>query len=245
MTKRWGLLLLVLLSCSKPKADAKAVASVTTPPAMTVAPAPVLTESVESYTARTTANYAGTTLGQKELGVQQCIMKGDACHNGTLDGILASGKTDKERAHLVDVENSALIQHAASAGDDGSSISAAALTTADALARAGSAKALSTIPTTTYAAAIKDSEKERGKVINASGNVVEIQADRSTGATLYQGAIMTDSGSVVRFICPLSTDGIVENSWVRFRGVFVQEYDYPNVAGGETKSVLLVGAFNP
>ena len=74
---------------------------------------------------------------------------------------------------------------------------------------------------------------------------IEISADHSTDLTIYEGSLMTDGGAIVRFFCPAATDGIVDGTWARFRGVFVQEYDYANVAGGQTKSLLLVGTFNP
>ncbi len=72
-----------------------------------------------------------------------------------------------------------------------------------------------------------------------SGNVVEIHARSG----VYEGAIMSDDGRVAHFVTPLDTDGIVSGSWAAFRGVFVQEYDYANVSGGQTQSMLLVGGF--
>jgi hypothetical protein len=246
MGRAWGWALFsILLGCSKASSDAspEPVASATAesqPSATTIA----VDDLPDDYAGRVTAQYAPLAPVQREMGIRQCIDKGDACHKGTLDGIIASAKSPKEAAHLNDVGGAEYISYAARGGTDGNEISGASVGLAGGLI-ANNPKLLAMIPTTSVPAAKKDTVAERGKVINTSGNVIEIAADHSTKTTIYEGSLMTDGGAIIRFYCPTSTDGIVDGTYARFRGVFIQEYDYPNVAGGQTKSLLLVGVFNP
>ncbi len=61
---------------------------------------------------------------------------------------------------------------------------------------------------------------------------------------MFVGTLMTDSMNAIYFVTPFDTGQIVEGSYASFRGIFAQEYDYPNVSGGETQAVALVGAFD-
>lgn len=101
---------------------------------------------------------------------------------------------------------------------------------------------LDLMPSTSLAEAKKDPHGSRGKVLKVSGNVIEIH--RAKNGDIFEGAIMTSGMSVVRFVTSLSTEGVFDGTWASFRGVFVQEYAYPNVSGGQTRSLLVVGAFD-
>lgn len=100
---------------------------------------------------------------------------------------------------------------------------------------------LDALPKTSLAEAAKDPDSARGSAIRASGTVIEI---RKVTGTLFQGSLASDDGvHVVYFFTSMPTAGVYANSWAAFRGVFVQEYDYANVSGGQTRSLLLVGGF--
>lgn len=99
---------------------------------------------------------------------------------------------------------------------------------------------LDTIATTPLADAKKDPDSARGKLIKVSGSIVEIHASGDT----VEGALSTGNLDIIRFLTPLSTRGIYAHTWASFEGVFAQEYDYANVSGGQTRSSLIVGAFN-
>jgi hypothetical protein len=97
------------------------------------------------------------------------------------------------------------------------------------------------MPRTTVAEARKDPEASRGKLISGSVRVLQIYKEEG----FYRGTLCADSwcNKVLYFITPGSTNGIVENSRVKFAGTFVQRYWYENSGGGSTESLLLVGYF--
>jgi hypothetical protein len=99
---------------------------------------------------------------------------------------------------------------------------------------------LELLPATSIAAAMKDPDAARGSVLKASGTIVEIR----TEAGVTSGSLATGGMTMIWFVTGMSTKDVYAQSWASFIGVFVPEYDYENVSGGQTKSLLLAGAFD-
>ncbi|HEU4576997.1 MAG TPA: hypothetical protein VFS67_01995 [Polyangiaceae bacterium] len=100
------------------------------------------------------------------------------------------------------------------------------------------------LPETKHAKVLKDPDAERGKKNCYSGNIVEIQVDRSAGKPVYLGGLVTGSGVVMRFAAVGSTGELVAKSYAKFCGVTTGKYSYSNSGGGTTHAVFLVGMFD-
>ena len=107
-------------------------------------------------------------------------------------------------------------------------------------------KDIVSLPKTTRALVLKDSDAERGKALCAEGSISQITADHSAGPaqTVHEGGIVTSSMAVVRFLAVGSTGSLVENSYARFCGVVTGRYSFTNAGGGTTHAVQLVGFFD-
>jgi hypothetical protein len=103
---------------------------------------------------------------------------------------------------------------------------------------------LSGLPETSRAKVMKDPEPERGKRLCASGTIIEIHNDRSSGRSIYSGGINTASFDIVRFYAVKSTGDLVEKSIARICGVVTGTETYSNSAGGVSHAVLVVGMFD-
>jgi hypothetical protein len=97
---------------------------------------------------------------------------------------------------------------------------------------------------TSLALVKKDSDRERGKRLCVSGNLVEIAADKSFPGKPYVGLLRTGSWDLVRFVAAGSTGQLVEQSAARFCGVVTGRYDYANSGGGVGHAVEAVGMFD-
>jgi len=103
---------------------------------------------------------------------------------------------------------------------------------------------LQSLPATTYAKVMKDAEAERGKRMWVEGKIVEIAVDRSSGAPIYLGGLITPTSKVYRFVAVKDTGDLVQKSLARFCGVVTGRQSYANSAGGTTHAVALVGMFD-
>ena len=118
---------------------------------------------------------------------------------------------------------------------DGERPSSAAIRSVDA-ALDRNPKLLEALPKTTLLEAKKDPAGSRGRRIQARGHIADIhKIDRSFEGTMVAGS------TPIYFVTTKPTPGIVDGSWARVDGVFVQEYDYANVSGGQTRAALIVG----
>ena len=180
------------------------------------------------------AQFSAATPAAREAALRSCVAR--SCSSDESSPIYAAAKDERERSRLYVVSAATNAQHIAQGGTDGDmSIAATALAV---VVEHADPKILDALPKTSGAEARKDPDESRGKVISASGNVLEIRRSDN----FFEGALVTDSGNIVRFITP-KADGVTDGTWASFRGIFVQEYDYANVSGGETRSILLVGRF--
>jgi len=89
----------------------------------------------------------------------------------------------------------------------------------------------------------KDSEAERGKRMCARGTIVQIAKEQAIDGA-FSGNIFTSVGNVVNFVSFGSTGELVARSRARFCGIVTGNYAFENVAGGQTQSVQMVGAFD-
>jgi hypothetical protein len=103
---------------------------------------------------------------------------------------------------------------------------------------------LASLPKTTFAAVMKDPEAGRGKRLCQRGYVIEIQADRSAGPTMFVGGLGTRGGRIVRFVAVQDTGDLVENSPARLCGVVIGRQSYANSAGGTAHAIFVVGMFD-
>lgn len=97
---------------------------------------------------------------------------------------------------------------------------------------------------TTHAKVMKDPDAERGKRLCASGSIVEIAVDRSSGQPIYAGGLVTPSVNIIRFIAVRSTGELVQKSPARICGVVTGRETYSNSGGGVTHAVKVVGMFD-
>jgi hypothetical protein len=95
----------------------------------------------------------------------------------------------------------------------------------------------------TYGAAAKDPEEERGRRLCASGELIQIEAERLVGTRFFWGLLGTPSG-IIKFHAFGSSGDLVAESPAKFCGVFVGKYDYPNSAGGTGHALTAVGMFD-
>lgn len=102
-------------------------------------------------------------------------------------------------------------------------------------------EAISRLPRTNFAEAMKDADSERGKVMIASGSIIQITKE----GPFFHGLICGGSfcSQVYNFITMGTTRGLNQNSYGTFAGIFAQRYSYSNAGGGTTHSVGLVGYF--
>lgn len=101
------------------------------------------------------------------------------------------------------------------------------------------------MPDTRRAEIMKDPDPYRGQRICMTGSVTQIFRDKSTpaNAPVYMG-VLYHNGGFVRFLAVQSTQGIVEDTPARFCGIAVGLQSYPNVSGGTTHAIQVVGLFD-
>lgn len=104
---------------------------------------------------------------------------------------------------------------------------------------------LAAMPDTKRAEIMKDPDPYRGHRICMTGSVTQIFRDKSTpaNAPVYMG-VLYHNGGFVRFLAAQSTQGVVEGTPARFCGIAVGLQSYPNVSGGTTHAIQVVGLFD-
>jgi hypothetical protein len=198
-----------------------------------------LEASVEASLQKERGDLVAATPARREQVVKWCATSlPNTCTPHRLDVLITSGANPKEQEHLRQVSFAVIIETMAKTFTDGDANSESVASVASALHTSGK-KTLDLLQTTSLPAAAKDPDGSRGKVIRVGGNVVEIHKH----GDMFEGSIATDDAKIAYFVTTFDTDGIYEGTWAAFRGVFVQEYDYPNVSGGQTRSQLLIGSF--
>lgn len=90
----------------------------------------------------------------------------------------------------------------------------------------------------------KDIIPFRGKKLCSRGRIIQIMTDRSTGTPIYYGVLNVGWSGFIRFIAVGSSEGIIENSHVRFCGIVIGLHSYDNRLGGSTSGIEVVGLFD-
>nr|PZN75905.1 MAG: hypothetical protein DIU57_17880 [Pseudomonadota bacterium] len=99
-------------------------------------------------------------------------------------------------------------------------------------------------PATKHSLVMKDPEANRGKRLCVSGEIVQIEADRSAVHMMHSGVMGTESWDFVRFVALGSSGDLVQDSWARFCGIVTGKQSYNNTQGGVTHAVFAVGMFD-
>lgn len=102
---------------------------------------------------------------------------------------------------------------------------------------------LQALPKTKASLVMKDSEEQRGKLICATGNIIEIASEKAEGKKFFEGGLYDANGTVFRFIAVKSSGELVEQSHSTICGVVIGKQDYSNSMGGVAHAVFLVGMF--
>lgn len=102
-------------------------------------------------------------------------------------------------------------------------------------------KDVQALPKTRRGLVMKDSDKERGKGLCASGRVIQIS---KAASDVYAGLILNSALDVYSFLAVKDTGEIEEGSRATFCGVVTQKYSYSNSGGGTTHSIQIVGMFD-
>lgn len=175
---------------------------------------------------------------RREAWVRQCAGRPD-CPDAHLEAIVA-GAPAAEQRKLETISAAVTVGRTALRFRDGEHVDAMGLANILNVVDGFGLKLFDQMPSTTPHEAKKDSDGARGKAIRVTGSIIEIQ--KKSG--VFEGSLATDGLTIVRFVTRSSTDGVSDGSWASFRGVYLQEYAFPNVSGGQTRSLLLVGAFD-
>lgn len=100
------------------------------------------------------------------------------------------------------------------------------------------------LPRTKAPLVFKDPDEQRGKLLCASGEIVEITAEHSAVGKIYLGGLADmATGTIYRFAAVGSTGDLVQGSAGAFCGVVTGRIDYSNSGGGTTHAIQLVGMF--
>jgi hypothetical protein len=194
--------------------------------------------------------FAKAAPAERSRAITTCIDNGRAfwgvsggeCDDDLIDLIQSSTTNPAEAKKLKNVAVGARAASYARNASDGNHEDAAVADVVDALRKAERSTPLELLPRVSAGEAMKDPDAARGKVIQFSGRVVEIRRSQRGLYTVDEGAVMGSGGGapVVRFVTPYFTGHIVAGTYVTGFGIFVQEYDYQNVANGQTRSLLVV-----
>ena len=184
---------------------------------------------------------ATMTRASRDNWISDCVLTND-CPTTQVVAIADGAPEGAERVHATKLHAASLVQKAAQGGRDGTTMTKNVVVGIAAALRnpVAGLPLLDLIPKASVAAAKKSPDDTRGKILRVSGTIIEIHSVDG----FAEGSMSTDNMAIVHFLTPLATDGIYEDSWTTFEGVFVQEYDFSNVSGGQTKSLLAVGAFD-
>lgn len=183
---------------------------------------------------------AFSTPQRRDKAVRWCANDTEACPGDRLESLITAAANDAEQDRLRAIAASIMLEKVVHLAMDGAEIGPQAFLVAEAYRVGGGQHLLDILPKTTLKDAAKDPGSARGGVARTSGTVIEIHAGKQG---TFEGALAGEGANVVRFLTPDPTGGIYAESWASFRGVFVQQFNYANVSGGETQSLVLVGGF--
>lgn len=103
---------------------------------------------------------------------------------------------------------------------------------------------LNAIEKTSYGKVMKDPEAEYGKRLCVTGEIIEIETDRSLGYPIYNLGIHDSEYNIYRATAVKSSGDLVEGSSATLCGIVVAKIGYDNAAGGTTRAPYLFGMFD-
>lgn len=179
---------------------------------------------------------------RREAWIRECLVTPKCRNNGQLDAIIEGAPEGPERSHAEQIQAAASLKESALRyGKDGETVHAQGLAMmARVIDKRGGLELFKLLTPTSAADASKDPESARGAALKVAGTVIEIRTEKG----ITEGALLTGNRWIVRFVTAMPSANIYAGTWASFVGVFVQEFAYPNVSGGQTRSLLVVGAFD-
>jgi hypothetical protein len=177
----------------------------------------------------------------RDSWIRQCVAT-LGCKQWQTDAIIG-GAPAAERPHALRVSNAAVAEDTARRqGVDRSTPSIAAVRLiSDMVAQDDMGLSmLDMIPATTMAVARTHPDLARGKILTASGTIIDIHQ----AGELVEGSLTVGNKGVLRFVTSMSTSGLQAGKTSTFKGVFVQQYASTDPAAGQAESLLAVGAFD-
>jgi hypothetical protein len=174
----------------------------------------------------------------RELATQ-CARARRSCDDRSIDNLLRASGDTGERATLGGTIYAPLLEAAAKRGSDGATLDPLVVGSSAEALKLGGGSTLDHVPVTQRALAVSNADAARGKVMTVRGQMSPLRAE----GPYFVGSLTTDAGPVY-IITPFAVDGGSEEL-ARFRGVFVQWYEAPNLPPSQAPSLVLVGAFAP
>jgi hypothetical protein len=145
---------------------------------------------------------------------------------------------DQQRA--LRVWFAAVSEEAATGATDDELATAAAASIAATVARRGLGLAmLAEMPVATLASASKSPDRARGKTLKVTGRILEIRSRDG----VVEGALVTDTKTVVRFVTAMGVKGLRAGSSATYRGVFLRHV-IEDATRGAAPSLVVIGAFD-
>lgn len=97
---------------------------------------------------------------------------------------------------------------------------------------------------TSYGKIMKDPTAEYGKRLCVTGNIIEIETDRSLGEPIYNLGMNDNDFNIYRATAIESSGELVEGSNATLCGIVIGKLGYDNAAGGTTRAPYLFGIFD-
>ncbi len=189
------------------------------------------------------ARYAAMTPGLRQDEARalaaQCASEVRSCDGTSLDRLLRTAADPGERDTLSGITYAPLVVAAAKRGTDGTTLDPVVIGSLAETLRIGGESTLDSIPCMPRAAAARDSEAARGKVVAVTGRAFPIRREGP-----YSVGTLTTDAEPVYFVTPFATHHAPE-ALAHFRGVFVQRYSSKHQSQGQPPALVLVGAFSP
>lgn len=162
------------------------------------------------------------------------------CEPWLVDAIV-DGAPPEDQQRALRVWFAAVSEEAATTATDDELATAAAASIAGIVARRGMGLALlAEMPVATVASASKSPDHARGKTLKVTGRILEIGSRDG----LFEGALLTETKTVVRFVTAMGVQGLRAGSSATYRGVFLQRHADANATSGPGPSLVVVGAFD-
>jgi hypothetical protein len=170
--------------------------------------------------------------------LRQCAHS-SRCEPWLVDAIV-DGAPPEDQQRALRVWFAAVSEEAATNATNDELATAAAASIAGIVARRGMGLALlAEMPVATVASASKSPAHARGKTLKVTGRILEIRSRDG----LVEGALVTETKTVVRFVTSMGVKGLRAGSSATYRGVFLRHV-IEDATSSAAPSLVVVGAFD-